>query len=134
MLKRLLLIAADNKRSERLIGTTPRTRKLVSRFVAGTTLEEAVRATKEMNARGIDISFDLLGETVERLEDASVAVKGYLDAVHAIAEQCPGSTLSVKLSQLGIGLDPAVCAEHLDELISAAREVGVLLEIDMEHS
>ena len=134
MLKRLLLIAAESPRLERQIGTNPRTRRLVSRFVAGTTLQDAVAATKEMNAKGIDISFDLLGETVELLEEASTALKGYLEAVDAIARECPGSTLSVKLSQLGIGLDPLVCAQHLDELITAAHEVGVLLEVDMEHS
>lgn len=134
MLKRILLVAANNQRLEKLVGTNPRTKKLVSRFVAGTTLDEAVQATKAMNARNIDVSFDLLGETVEQLEEADAALKGYLDAVHAIAEQCPGNTLSVKLSQLGIGLDPAVCAGHLKALIEAAREAGVLLEIDMEHS
>ncbi len=134
MLKRLLLIAAESPRLERHIGTNPRTQRLVSRFVAGTTLQSAVAATKEMNAKGIDISFDLLGETVEHLEEASTALKGYLEAVDAIARECPGSTLSVKLSQLGIGLDPLVCAQHLDELLTAAHEVGVLLEIDMEHS
>jgi proline dehydrogenase len=134
MLKRLLLVAANNKRLERLIGTNPLTRKLVSRFVASTTLAEAVQATKELNARHIDVSLDLLGETVEHLQEAEVALQGYLDAVHAIAEQCPGNTLSVKLSQLGIGLDPAVSAGHLKQLIEAARRVGVVLEIDMEHS
>jgi proline dehydrogenase len=45
-----------------------------------------------------------------------------------------GATVSVKLSQLGIGLDPAVCVAHLDELLRAAAEVGVLVEVDMEHS
>jgi proline dehydrogenase len=134
MLKRLLLMAADNKRLERLMSTNPRMRKLVSRFVAGTTLEEAVEVTKELNARRIDVSFDLLGETVEYLQEADLALQGYIDAVHAIAEQCPGNTLSVKLSQLGIGLDPAVCAGHLKALIEAAREIAVRLEIDMEHS
>jgi proline dehydrogenase len=134
MLKRLLLLAADNQRLERLVATNPRTRKLVSRFVAGTTLAEAVSATKELNARHIDVSLDLLGETVEHLQEADVALHGYLDAVSAIAEQCPGNTLSVKLSQLGIGLDAAVCAVHLKTLIQAAREVDVRLEIDMEHS
>jgi proline dehydrogenase len=134
MPNRLLLLASESNRLERLIATSPRTKRLVSRFVAGTTLAEAVQATKELNARRIDVTFDLLGETVEHLEEAEVALQGYLDAVHAIAEQCPGSTLSVKLSQLGIGLDPAVCAGHLKALIEAAREVNVLLEIDMEHS
>lgn len=134
MLKRLLLLAANSKRLERLIGSNPRTRKLVSRFVAGTTLESAVEAAKAMNAKGIDISYDLLGETVEHLDEAAVALQGYLEAVHAIARETPGNTLSVKLSQLGVGLDQAVCAGHLKQLVEAAAEVGVLLEIDMEHS
>lgn len=134
MLKRLLLLAANNQRLERQIATNPRTRPLVSRFVAGTTLAEAVQATKELNARRMEVTLDLLGETVEHLAEAELALQGYLDAVSAIAEQCPGTTLSVKLSQLGIGLDPAVCAGHLKALIEAAAEVGVVLEIDMEHS
>jgi proline dehydrogenase len=134
MPNRLLLLASESNRLESLIATNPRTKKLVRRFVAGTTLADAVQATKELNARRIDVTFDLLGETVEHLQEAEVALQGYLDAVHAIAQQCPGSTLSVKLSQLGIGLDPAVCAGHLKALIEAAREVNVLLEIDMEHS
>jgi len=134
MLKRVLLLAANNPRLESLVGTSRRTKKMVSRFVAGTTLEEAVQATKEMNARNIDVSLDLLGETVAHLAEADVALQGYLEAVQAIAVHCPGSTLSVKLSQLGIGLDPAVCSGHLKALIEAAREVNVGLEIDMEHS
>ncbi|HEY5981334.1 MAG TPA: proline dehydrogenase family protein [Microlunatus sp.] len=109
-------------------------RKLVSRFVAGTTLEESIQVTKELNARGIDVSLDLLGETVEDLSESAVATDAYIEAVRAIARECPGATVSVKLSQLGIGLDPAVCAGHLKNLLEAADKVGVLVEIDMEHS
>lgn len=134
MIKRLLLLAADSKRLEKIVSTNKRTKRLVQRFVAGTTLESAVRATKRMNERNIDVSFDLLGETVERLEEADAALEGYLDAVRAIAEHCPGNTLSVKLTQLGIGLDPEACAKHLDVLAEAAGDAGVVLEIDMEHS
>ncbi|HEY5847408.1 MAG TPA: proline dehydrogenase family protein [Microlunatus sp.] len=134
MLKRLLLIAADNKRLERSVSTNKRMRKLVSRFVAGTTLEESIQVTKELNARGIDVSLDLLGETVEDLSESAVATDAYIEAVRAIARECPGATVSVKLSQLGIGLDPAVCAGHLKNLLEAADKVGVLVEIDMEHS
>ena len=134
MLKRLLLIAADNKRLERLVSTNPRMRKLVSRFVAGTTLEEAIEVTKELNARGIDVSLDLLGETVEDLSESAVATEAYIEAVQAISRETPGATVSVKLSQLGIGLDPAVCAGHLKNLLDAADKAGVLVEVDMEHS
>lgn len=139
MLKQSLLRAAENARLEKLVATNPRTRKLVSRFVAGTTLESAVQATQALNARNIDVSFDLLGETVEELHESDTALQGYLDAVPAIAAlatdgERPGNTLSVKLSQLGIGLDAAVCAAHLKTLIQAADDAGVRLEIDMEHS
>ena len=134
MLKRLLLIAANNKRLERLVSTNPRMRTLVSRFVAGTTLQQAIEVTKELKGRRIDVSLDLLGETVGDLSESAEATEAYIEAVQAIAAECPGTTVSVKLSQLGIGLDPAVCAGHLKNLLGAADKVGVLVEVDMEHS
>jgi proline dehydrogenase len=102
--------------------------------VAGTTLEQAIAVTKQLNAQRIDVSLDLLGETVEHLEESEVATNAYIEAVRAIAEHVPGATVSVKLSQLGIGLDPAVCTGHLNNLLKEAAKVGVLVEIDMEHS
>jgi proline dehydrogenase len=134
MIKRLLLVASTNKRLEKLVSANKLTRGLVSRYVAGTTLQEAIAVTRELKAEGIDVSLDLLGETVDDLAESATATKGYIDAVRAIAENDLGATVSVKLSQLGIGLDPAVCAGHLNELLQAAADVGVLVELDMEHS
>ncbi len=134
MIKKLLLVAATNKRLERIVSTNRFTRDLVARFVAGTTLDEAVAVTRELNAHRIDVSLDLLGETVEHLQESEVATTAYIDAVRAIAEHVPGATVSVKLSQLGIALDPAVCAGHLNNLLEEATRVGVLVEVDMEHS
>lgn len=134
MIKKMLLVAANNKRLERLVSTNRLTRDLVARFVAGTTLAEAIAATKELNAARIDVSLDLLGETVEDLRESEIATDAYIEAVQAIAQHVPGTTVSVKLSQLGIGLDPIVCAEHLNRLLKAAADVDVLVEIDMEHS
>ena len=134
MIKKLLLVAATNKRLERIVSTNPLTRDLVRRFVAGTTLEEAIAVTRQLNAQRIDVSLDLLGETVEHLQESEVATNAYIEAVRAIAEHVPGATISVKLSQLGIGLDPAVCVSHLNNLLKEAAKVGVLVEVDMEHS
>lgn len=134
MLKRLLLIAADSKRLEGMVRTNRLSRSLVDRFVAGTTLDEAIAATRALNARGIDVSLDLLGETVQDLSEATAATDEYIEAMHRLADECPGSTVSVKLSQLGIGLDPSVCAGHLSRLMAAAADLGVTVEIDMEHS
>jgi proline dehydrogenase len=134
MIKRLLLVASTNKRLEKLVSTSRLTRGLVSRFVAGTTLEEAISVTRELQARNIDVSLDLLGETVDDLAESAIATKAYIEAVRAIADNGLNATVSVKLSQLGVGLDPAVCAGHLDELLRAAADVDVPVEIDMEHS
>lgn len=134
MIKRLLLVASTNKRLEKLVSTSRLTRGVVGRYVAGTTLEEAITVTRELQAQGIDVSLDLLGETVDDLAESATATKAYIEAVRAIAENRLGATVSVKLSQLGIGLDPAICAAHLDELLRAAAEVSVGVEIDMEHS
>lgn len=134
MIKKGLLLAADSQRMETLIANNPRTQPLVTRFVAGTTLDDALRVTHDLNARGIDVTFDLLGETVGHLSEADAALEGYLAGVARIGAECAGSTLSVKLSQLGVGLDPQVCDQHLKTLIEAAQENGVELEIDMEHS
>jgi proline dehydrogenase len=134
MIKRLLLVASTNKRLEKLVRTSRLTRGLVSRFVAGTTLQDAIDVTRELQAQKIDVSLDLLGETVDDLAESAIATKAYIEAVRAIAENRLGATVSVKLSQLGIGVDPAVCAGHLDDLLRAAAEVGVPVEVDMEHS
>ena len=90
MIKRLLLVASTNKRLEKLVSTSRLTRGLVSRFVAGTTLEDAIAVTRELQAQKIDVSLDLLGETVSDLAESATATKAYIEAVRAIAEQRPG--------------------------------------------
>jgi proline dehydrogenase len=134
MIKRLLLVASTDKRLERLVSTSRLTRGLVGRFVAGTTLADAIAVTRELQAQNIDVSLDLLGETVDDLAESAIATKAYIEAVRAIAENRLDATVSVKLSQLGIAVDAAVCAGHLDDLLQAAAELGVGVEIDMEHS
>ncbi|GAB91188.1 proline dehydrogenase family protein [Gordonia rhizosphera] len=134
MIKKTLLLAADSKRLERTISRNRLTKPLVARYVAGTTLDEAVAATRELNAKGIDVSLDLLGETVSDLSESAAATAAYVDTIHALATQSPGSTVSVKLSQLGIGLDPIVCEGHLKQLLDVGAEAGITVEVDMEHS
>jgi proline dehydrogenase len=134
MIRKLLLVAAANKRLEELVSRNRFTSAVVSRYVAGTTLDQAIAVAKELNAKGIDVSLDLLGETVSDLAESAVATRSYVETIHAIAQRAPGATVSVKLSQLGIGLDPVVCAGHLKELLETAAAVSLTVEVDMEHS
>ena len=134
MIKKPLLLAANSKRLEQIVSANRHTNLLVSRYVAGTTLDHAIAATQDLNAKGIDVSLDLLGETVSELAESTVATEAYVEAIRRIAADAPGATVSVKLSQLGIALDPAVCQGHLKTLLDAGAESGVTVEVDMEHS
>jgi proline dehydrogenase len=134
MIKKSLLLAANSKRLEQMVSANRHTSLLVSRYVAGTTLDHAMVATQDLNAKGIGVSLDLLGETVSELAESTVATQAYVEAIHRIATDVPGATVSVKLSQLGIALDPAVCQGNLTTLLDAGAESGVTVEVDMEHS
>lgn len=134
MLSRLLLVASESKRLEATVSRSPLTRGLVHRYVAGTTLDDAMAVTEQLRRQGLEVSLDLLGESVTDLADAERATQEYIEALPVLAERAPGSTVSVKLSQLGIAVDQPACAENLDKLLGAADERGVLVEVDMEAS
>ncbi|MFP3462902.1 proline dehydrogenase family protein [Arthrobacter globiformis] len=134
MPNRLLLHVAENKKLEAIATRNRLTRPLVDRYVAGRGLAEAWKATKALNQAGIDVSLDLLGESVRDLGQSKVATREYQGAIENIQNQAPGSTVSVKLSQLGIMIDPQECANNLKTLLDAAATHGATVEVDMEHS
>jgi hypothetical protein len=108
--------------------------KLVHRFIAGGELADALSAASDLNSRGIGGISDLLGEGVKDLAGAAEASQEYLSAVAAIAEKGIDATVSLKLSQLGLVLDPAACASNLAMILERAHDLGVGVEVDMEQS
>jgi proline dehydrogenase len=134
MPNRLLLHVAENKKLESIATRNRFTRPLVDRYVAGHGLEDAWTATSALNRAGIDVSLDLLGESVHDLSQSRAATQEYQGAIENIQTRAPGSTVSVKLSQLGIMIDPQECANNLKTLLDAAATHGATVEVDMEHS
>ena len=134
MPNRLLLQVAENKKLEAIATKNRLTRPLVERYVAGNGVLDAWRVTSKLNSVGIDVSLDLLGESVHDLEQSKAATQEYLSAIEEINMRAPGSTVSVKLSQLGVGIDPQQCANNLKSLLQTAQLQGVQVEVDMEHS
>jgi proline dehydrogenase len=134
MVNHLLLWAADSPRLERTITNSQMFGKLVHRFIAGAELDDALSAASDLNSRGIGGITDLLGEGVKDLAGATEASQEYLSAIAAIAEKQLDATVSLKLSQLGLILDPATCASNLAMILDRAQELGVGVEIDMEQS
>src|SRR4029453_13747230 len=134
MVNRLLVWAGENSRLERVANTNSLAAKMVHRYVAGPTLEDGVAAAVELNGQGIRGILDLLGEAVTDLSGASQATNQYLEAVQTIGDRGIDSTVSLKLTQLGLLIDREACVASLATVLDRGRDVGVGVEIDMEQS
>lgn len=134
MLGNALLWAAEQPRVMRLITDSKLTRPVVDRFVAGDSLEDAIEAIKDLNAHGIGGILDFLGEGVSDGAAAQAAADDYLTAVNRIVATGLDTTVSVKLTQLGLAFDKGACIDHLRRLAAEAQAVEARVEIDMEQS
>jgi len=103
-----------------------------SRYIAGKRLEDAVRKTKALNRAGCVATIDVLGEDISTLAEAEQARDEGLAVLDAIKAEGLDANLSVKLSQLGLKLDPEVCYQNVRKLAEKAAANGNFLRIDME--
>lgn len=130
----MLLWASEKPRVQKLVTDGKLTRNAVRRFVAGDNLEDAIEAIKDLNARKIGGILDLLGEGVDDPAGAQKAADEYLASIKRIEETGIDTTVSVKLTQLGLSFDKGACIDHLRRLAAEAQAIGVTVEIDMEQS
>ena len=109
-------------------------RRIASRYVAGETLDEALSTVAKLNAEGCMATLDVLGEDVTRREETEQTVEAYARALQEIAARRLDSNISVKLTALGLKLDPAECRRQFGRIVDAARSQGIFVRIDMEDS
>lgn len=105
-----------------------------SRFVAGETMEEALKVVAHLNESGLLSTLDHLGESVTSREKALEATQASICLFDAIASSGVQSNVSVKLTQLGLDIDPDFCLENMSLLTSKAKERNNFVRIDMEDS
>ena len=108
--------------------------KLSSRFVAGMDLEDALRVAASLNEQGIHVTLDSLGESVSSAEEAERAADIYHALLDAIAERKLDANISVKLTQMGLLLDPQLAEAIATNLAEHAKYVDNFVRIDMEDS
>ncbi len=134
MLRRFFLFLSRSKWMQRFVMSSRLTRRLVQRFIAGNTLDEAVASGRRLLDQGILLTMDHVGESVSTLAEADEAAREYhvmLDRIHTEGLQ---STISVKPSQMGLVLDPPSCEKRIEELVRKSAQQGTTVEIDMEDS
>lgn len=108
--------------------------RMASRFIAGGTQEDAIRAMRKLNEEGLNCSVDYLGENVESFDEAENAVREALSMLEKIQKSGARSNISVKLSQMGLNIDSALCRSNMARILRAAQRFDNFIRIDMEGS
>ncbi|HYP22498.1 MAG TPA: proline dehydrogenase family protein [Actinomycetota bacterium] len=133
MLGRALIWASEKSRIKDFV-TQGKLAGVAHRFVAGDHLEDAIQAIKDLNSKGIGGILDLLGEGVTDPAGAEAALAEYGQSVKRIDETGIDTTVSVKLTQLGLAFDKGTCIDYVRRLAAEAQAIGTRIEIDMEQS
>jgi proline dehydrogenase len=104
------------------------------RFIAGESVGEAIDAARTIQAGGLMVTLDFLGESVASIAEADAATRAYLAVVEKIAASGVERNISLKLTQLGLTIDRATCVDNLRRILDAATAQDFFVRIDMENS
>ena len=105
---------------------------LARTFVAGETIEAALKRVRKLNEKGVMATLDVLGESVKDRRTAETAVHSYLELLDAIPEAKVDSHVSLKLTQMGLDIDTEYCYQNVEKIVARAKERGNFVRIDME--
>jgi proline dehydrogenase len=120
------------KRTASRYGMRPR--GFARRFIAGESVEEAIEAARQIEAAGLLVTLDHLGEAVGSVAEADAATRAYIGLLDRIASAGIERNVSLKLTQLGLTVDRATCVDNLRRILDAATAKSFFVRIDMEDS
>jgi proline dehydrogenase len=109
-------------------------RRVARRFIAGETIDDAVAATKALNAQGLLVTLDYLGESVAKAEDTQAVVAMYRALLERITRDGLKAGVSLKLTHLGLDIREELCVTNLRTILTDAKARGIPVAIDMESS
>jgi proline dehydrogenase len=117
-----------------IASSLPLAKKVARRFVAGETIDDAMAAALAINNRGMTVTLDYLGERVTEAKEAELArdeILGLLDQINNLKLD---ANVSVKLTQLGLRIDPGLALKNLGQILARASTYNNRVRIDMEES
>lgn len=110
----------------------PVVKRFASRYVAGASLDDAVRVVRELAAEGAMATLDVLGESVTRKEETFGTRDEYVRALDAIARASLPANVSVKPTAIGLAIDPELALANGRDICRKAAEAGTFVRLDME--
>ncbi len=104
------------------------------RYIAGETIEDGLKVSRELNNQGIEVTIDLLGEFISSIEQAEQNKVKYLDIIERFTSEGIIGNFSVKPTMFGMLIDREVCFTKLEAIVRKAFEKNSFIRIDMEDS
>jgi proline dehydrogenase len=132
MLRSFLIYLSKAAWAQRLVSGWKFAWRAASRFVAGNTIADAIAAARDLNANGINVTMDHLGESTATREDAVKAADDIIELLDQIKTSGVRANVSVKLTQIGLALDENLCAQNLERILTRAKSYQNFVRIDME--
>ena len=134
MLRSALLYLSNQQQIFSFVRHNRLAKQLAMRFVAGETADEALGVVRQLNARHVTASLDLLGESVSNESEARATRDAYLQLLDRLQEQGLDANVSVKLTALGLDVSEDLCVALMHDVLGRARERCNFVRIDMESS
>ncbi len=134
MLRNFLIRLSTSDSMRRFATDFGPVRRVVRRFIAGETIDDAVAAVKELNARGIKTLMNEVGESVTTQAGATQAAKAFHTLLQRIDDEGLDSHVTLKPSHVGMTFGRDFFYENVVDIVRAAQTYGNTLEIDIEAS
>ena len=132
MLRSSLIFLSKAAWAQKLITNWSFASKAASRFVPGERTEDVIRAIRELNENGFNATLNHLGEHLSTADEAEKATDQILLVLNEIDKANVKSNVSIKLTQIGIGLDERICQQNLVQILTQVKKCNNFLRVDME--
>ncbi len=132
MLRSFLIYLSKAVWAQKLVTSWSFAWSWASRFVAGETIQDAIRVVRELNAKGINATLDQLGEHTSTREEANTAADNIVTVLNEIDKAGVKANVSIKLTQIGMGLDEEICRQNLVRILDQAKRCNNFIRIDIE--
>ncbi len=134
MLRAFFIWMSTSKTMRKIAEHSPLGTRTSKRFVAGFTVEDAMRATKVMNDLGIAVSIDNLGEDVRDANEARASAQLYSELLDEIHKRGLNANVSLKRTHMGLDVDENMAREIVTSLVCKAAKLDSFIRVDMEGS